>query len=115
LVYLYLLKSKLAMLELDITSAQELLKQAQEIAEEKGLRLLEIAITQERNLLVEQLNRWEDIFDQKPSVGEIIELTQLYDLVERMVHKRLFYDEEDINNYAKKAQRMLVKWEKELN
>ena len=57
-------------------------------------------ISNEYNLLLSQLNRWETIIGQKPAINEIIELTQLDNLIERMIHKRVVRDEEEIRHYA---------------
>ncbi|MHA2296656.1 MAG: tetratricopeptide repeat protein [Candidatus Hodarchaeales archaeon] len=107
-----LLQFKLAMLELDIETARQFLDRAQQIAEEKGLKKLEQMISQERILIITMLNKWEMVIEQKPSIGEIMELTQFDDLIERTVKKRLFRDEEEINQYAKDAKHIFEKWEK---
>ncbi|MHA2296660.1 MAG: tetratricopeptide repeat protein [Candidatus Hodarchaeales archaeon] len=112
LSYAFLLQSKLAMLELDIETAQQFLTKAQLIAEEKGLHKLELTISSERDLLYSQLSKWEKIIEQKPSMREIIQLTQFDDLIERMVRKRLFRDEEEINEYAKDVKQLFDRWEK---
>ncbi|MHA2298953.1 MAG: tetratricopeptide repeat protein [Candidatus Hodarchaeales archaeon] len=96
----YLLQSKLALLELDIDRAQQLLDNAKSTADEKGLLQLAKTITHERNLLLSQVNLWERIIDQEPSMSEIAELTQIDELIERMIRKRVHPDEEEVQQYA---------------
>jgi tetratricopeptide (TPR) repeat protein/predicted amidohydrolase len=87
LVEATLLQSKIALVELDIDQSMQFLKNAQKIAEEKGLHLLVNKIDHERNLLQNQIDKWEHIIQHKPSRQEMVDLTQLDDLVERMIHK----------------------------
>ncbi|MFW9905498.1 MAG: hypothetical protein ACFFFH_14245 [Candidatus Thorarchaeota archaeon] len=54
----------------------------------------------------------EQIFEQKPSVKDVIELTQLGDLIDRMINKRIYRKEEEVLDYATKAKEILSKWEK---
>jgi len=108
----YLLQSKLSLLELDMESAQQLLVQAQLIAEEKELHQLKLTITQENDLLMGQIEKWEKFIEQKPALSEIIEISQFNDLIERLVHKRMFRDEEEIDQYAKEAKVLYDRWEK---
>jgi tetratricopeptide (TPR) repeat protein len=83
----YLLQSKLALIELDMGRASKLLAQALSIAEEKGLNLLTQAVTQERDLLLSQMNKWELIIQEKPSRREMIDVTNIDVLLERMIKK----------------------------
>jgi tetratricopeptide (TPR) repeat protein/predicted amidohydrolase len=82
-----LLQSKLALVELDVEQAKELLTKAQNITEEKGLHLLARKVAQEQDLLQSQMQKWERIVQQKPSRQEMIDVTQLDVLLERMIHK----------------------------
>ncbi len=107
----YLIQSKLSLLELELESAQSNLIHARDIAREKGMKELENSISQEYNMLISQLSKWEKIRLQKPSFGEIIELTQFDDLIERMVKQKLYRDEEEISNYAQEAVSLFEKWE----
>ncbi|MFW9994552.1 MAG: tetratricopeptide repeat protein [Candidatus Odinarchaeota archaeon] len=107
LVETYLLQSKLALLELDVKKAQLLLDQAQLIAEEKNLGRLARVVTLEQDLLSSQLNKWEKIIRLNPSMSELHVLTQLDDLIERMIYKRVHRDEEALYQYAAKAKQLL--------
>ncbi len=83
----YLLQSKLALMELDVGQARELLVQAHTIADEKGLERLARAVASERESLQSQLHRWEAIVEQNPPKRDIVDLTGIDDLLERMVQK----------------------------
>jgi tetratricopeptide (TPR) repeat protein len=83
----YLLQSKLALIELDMGRARTLLTEAHAIAEEKGLHMLARAVAHERDLLQSQVQMWELIIQRKPSRREMIDLTQLDDLLEQMVQR----------------------------
>ncbi len=82
-----LLQSKLALVELDVEQAKELLTKAQNITEEKGLHLLARKVAHEQDLFQSQMQKWEKIVQQKPSRQEMIDVTQLDVLLERMIHK----------------------------
>ncbi|MHA2334392.1 MAG: tetratricopeptide repeat protein [Candidatus Hodarchaeales archaeon] len=113
LVETYLFQSKLALLELNIDRSKKLLSQAYFTAEEKGLRKLSIATTFEQDMLLSQLNRWEKIIDQSPAINEIIELTQVDSLIERMIHRKIHQDEEEIKEYVIRAKKLIKEWKKE--
>jgi tetratricopeptide (TPR) repeat protein/predicted amidohydrolase len=82
-----LLQSKLALVELDVEQARHFLTKAYNIAEEKGLHLLARKVAHERNLLQSQMHKWQRIIQQNPSPKEMIDITQLDLLLERMIHK----------------------------
>lgn len=108
----YILHSKLALLELDVKQARQLLIQAQSLAKEKGLKKLATKISNEQVSLIDQFYKWEKFIDQKPSMSDIIELTQLEDLFEHMIRKRLYRQKEEIFQYAKEAQQLVKDLEK---
>ncbi|MHA2297042.1 MAG: tetratricopeptide repeat protein [Candidatus Hodarchaeales archaeon] len=112
LVEIYLLQAKLALLELDVDKAQKYLSQAHFTANEKGLRKLAITVSYERDLLLSQVNKWKNIIEQEPSINEITELTQLDDLIERMIHKRVYREVEEIMEYLEVAKQQLSAWRK---
>ncbi|MFW9800851.1 MAG: tetratricopeptide repeat protein, partial [Candidatus Thorarchaeota archaeon] len=87
LVESYILQSKLALVEFDVDQARILLAQAHVIAEGKGLEKLVQTVAEERELLQSQLKRWESIVQQQPSAKDMIDLTQLDSLLERMIRK----------------------------
>ncbi|MFX1253586.1 MAG: tetratricopeptide repeat protein [Promethearchaeota archaeon] len=113
LVETYLLQSNLALLELDTNRAQELLSQAQLLAEEKGLGQLATRSSTEYNSLVNQIRTWEKLIQERPSMSERVKLTQLENLVERMLRKRLLVQEEEVIDYARQARQLVDDWTSE--
>ncbi|UCE12292.1 MAG: tetratricopeptide repeat protein [Candidatus Heimdallarchaeota archaeon] len=104
----YLLQSRLSMIELDIENAQELLSKAYSIAEKRGLSKLANTIAHEKDLLP----KWEKIIDQHPDMKDTTELTQVDDLVQRMIHKKVPKSEREIKNYVLEAKELLEAWQK---
>ena len=88
LVDTYMLKSKMALLELDLDSARQLLSEAQQIAEEKGLQKLAMMISGEYDILMDQLGKWTDLIDQNVPMIEKLELTELEGMVSRIIRKK---------------------------
>lgn len=108
----YLIQSKLQLLQLNLQEARSLLTQAHLIAQEKGLDRLVQITTIEQDSLVSQINTWDKIIDQKPSMSDIIKLTQVNDLITRMIHKRQYHNEEELIVYAENARQLVKSWEK---
>lgn len=113
LAEIYLLQSKLAILELDMEKAQELLSKAQKIAEEKDLQQLLTKVSDEQVIVLEQLSRWDIFGDKKPSMSERIKLAQLEDLLNRLLYKKLYGAGEEITDYAERAQELIKEWEQD--
>lgn len=88
LVDTYMLKSKMALLELDLDSARQVLGEAQQIAEEKGLQNQAMMISQEYDTLIDQLGKWTDLIDQNVTMIEKLELTELEGMVTRIIRKK---------------------------
>ena len=109
----YWLQSKIALLEFDLERSQELLTQAEIITNEKGLRKLLNKISSERDILLSQFNKWEKVLEQKPSVREIIELTQIEEMVERMIQKKLDSSDEKVMQYAVESRRLVEMWKRQ--
>ena len=84
----HLLQSKTALLELDVEKAKQLLAQAQQIAEEKGLVRLAMMASGEYDSLLEQVSKWDSFIDSEVSMKERLELTRLENMVTRLIHKR---------------------------
>ncbi len=85
----YMLQSKLALVELDLIGARQLLEKAQQIAEKRGLHRLAMRISTEHDTLLGQLNQWEDIIERNASISERVELAQLEDVLMKMVRKQV--------------------------
>lgn len=83
----YLLQSKLALLEMDMGRANKLLTQAQAISDETGLEKLTQTLDEERRLLDSQMQKWDLLVKEKPSKQELVEITKLDALLERMIQE----------------------------
>ncbi|MGY5860433.1 MAG: tetratricopeptide repeat protein [Candidatus Thorarchaeota archaeon] len=87
IVETYLLQSKLAMVDFDIKRAEEYMTEAAALADEKGLQRLAHIVERESKALQYQLKRWESLLQENPSKQDMVDLTNLNDLLERMVQK----------------------------
>jgi tetratricopeptide (TPR) repeat protein len=85
---IYLIQSKIALLELDITLARQLLSQAQQIAEEKGLQGLLMVISREYDSLLNQSSKLSELADTDVPMAKRLELAELESMVTRMVRKK---------------------------
>lgn len=101
---IFVLQSRLALLELDIPKAQKLLIQASTLAEEKGLQTLALKIVEEQTTLDTQIHKWEDFIKRKASMSEIIEFIRIENYIEMVVRNKLLHKEVDVLDYATKAQ-----------
>ena len=81
----YWLQGQMALIDLDLEKARELLKKAQEIAERKGLQKLAISISSDHDSLLDQLSDWEDLINKKAGLKERLEFAQLGDLVVKLI------------------------------
>ena len=87
LVETYMLQSKLALIDFEVTEAQRLMTEAKKLADEKGLDRLGKIVQNEIDTLQNEVKKWESILDTKPSKTEMVNLTNLDDLLARMVQK----------------------------
>ncbi|MHA2247249.1 MAG: tetratricopeptide repeat protein [Candidatus Hodarchaeales archaeon] len=99
----YVLQSKIALLEMNIEKAQNLLQQALLTAEEKGLRNLAIKIYSEKTLLEAQIEKWRHLVKQKASINERLELTRLEDLITRVASSKIDVTEDEVEKYTVRA------------
>ena len=83
----YLLQSKLALIDFEIDEANRLMTEAKKLADEKGLQRLSRIVQNEIESLQHELKKWESILEVKPSKQEMVNLTNLDDLLARMVQK----------------------------
>ncbi len=83
-----LLKAKLALLQVNMVEARKLLTEAQNIADEHGLKLLAGEISKEHDRLLEELKLWESIKKEQTSVAERLRLASVDGVIERMQGKR---------------------------
>ncbi|MGD9396605.1 MAG: tetratricopeptide repeat protein [Candidatus Thorarchaeota archaeon] len=87
LVETYMLRSKLALIDFEVTEAQRLMMEAKKLADEKGLDRLGQIVQNEIDTLQNEVKKWESILDTKPPKTEMVNLTNLDDLLARMVQK----------------------------
>jgi tetratricopeptide (TPR) repeat protein len=93
LVELYFLQSKLLILELNIESSLNLLEKAQKLANLKGLKRLEVLISNEHDSLLEQLDVWDSLSNRLPSLEERFMSTHIEDILNKMLTKWVNYSE----------------------
>lgn len=93
LIETYILQSKMALLELDIETARQLLNTARKIAEEKELQRLAVMISREYDSLLSQMSRWTNLADRDVSLAERLELAELESMVTRLIRKKAEIDE----------------------
>lgn len=84
----YLLQTKIALINLDIKEARQLLTEAEKLAEKYGLQLLTIKISNEHDELLNNIALWDNLKQSESSLPERIELTRLNEHMEQMVRKR---------------------------
>jgi hypothetical protein len=82
------LKAKLALVKHDLNEARDLMKQAQIIAEEKGLNKLAIRISNEYDKLIDQVEYWEKLKEEGVSIQEKLKITKLEESISRMSNRR---------------------------
>ena len=90
-------KSQLALMNLDLKKARELLSNAQSIAEKKGLRRLAMNISSDHDELLNQLSKWEELISKNASLKDRLEFAQLGELVIKQM-KRKEVDIPEITN-----------------
>lgn len=86
------LDSQVALLELDLDRAKNLLNQAQSIAEENGLQRLAMKISNEYDKMLEQIDKWEIYADQQVPIDDRLELLNLEESVANIARKKLISD-----------------------
>ncbi|OLS32470.1 MAG: hypothetical protein HeimAB125_08680 [Candidatus Heimdallarchaeota archaeon AB_125] len=93
LIQALLLQSKLELIDLDIESSQSLLEKAQTLAEEKGIIKLAKVVSNEYDILLDQLSTWEDMSKYLPSLEERFEFTHIEDYLNRMMRNYIIHDD----------------------
>jgi tetratricopeptide (TPR) repeat protein/predicted amidohydrolase len=106
----YLLQSKLALIELDMGQAKKLLTTALHIAQEKGLDKLFHTLKSEQDQLHAQMKKWELLIKEKPSKQELIDLTNLDELLSTMIQKTVadLMEERGISDTSPQTKYQLV-------
>ena len=88
LVEVMLLQAEFSLVELKAEKAQDILSNALEIAEEKGIVKFAIKISNEHDELLDQLDIWEDFTMKLPSIAEKLELSHIEDRLKQIVRRR---------------------------
>jgi len=83
----YLLQSQLSLIDLDLVKARILLTQAEQIAEDKNLKHLAMKISNEHDVMLEQLSDWEDLINKEASLKDRLELTRFGELMVSLSNK----------------------------
>ena len=84
----YLLQARLALLTLESKKARRLITQAQSIAEQHGLKLLAMKISNEHDELLKQQKIWENLKEKNAPLKDRMKYAHLDDQIERMVQRR---------------------------
>lgn len=85
----YLLQARLSLVTLDMKGARHFLTQAQQIAEKHGLQQLVIKISSEHDILLNELNKWEQLKKENASLSERIELARLNEQSKVLIQRRM--------------------------
>ena len=91
LVQSFLLQSKLELIEFNMIEGQLLLEKAQNIAEEKGIINLAKIISNEYDVLLDQLSKWEGMSTYLPSLEERFEFTHIEELLNKMIRNNVTF------------------------
>jgi len=97
MVEILILKSKLALLSLDLLSARQYLNQGQIIAEKYGLNNLAIKISNENDELVKNLTIWEKMQSENASINERLDKINIDKQINSMLHK-IGFEEPEIHD-----------------
>jgi hypothetical protein len=83
-----LLQAKLALINLNFEDAQQLLTQAQRLAELYGLNYLAQRISTEHDNYLEKLSEWKNLKEKDATMAERLELASVEGVIERLQGKR---------------------------
>ncbi|MHA1481524.1 MAG: hypothetical protein ACTSQZ_08890, partial [Candidatus Thorarchaeota archaeon] len=85
----FILKSKLALLELNLLEARKYLTKAQLITDERGLRRLAMIISREHDTILEEASKWEELIEKGAPLVERAVLVGLQAAVVDIIRKRV--------------------------
>jgi len=94
LANVYRLQSQLALLELDAGKALALLEKAQIIADEIDVELLKQEIMKDQGKIVQQLDMWNKLQEEKPPISERVKLVSLENTMKN-ISKETVLEERD--------------------
>jgi len=83
-----LLQAKMALIQMKFEEAQQLLTQAQRVAEVYGLNYVARKISNEHDNYLEKLSEWKNLKDKDAPMAERLELASVDDVIERLQGKR---------------------------
>jgi len=86
-----LIQSKLELIDFNTNEGRILLEKAQNLAEEKGITNLAKVISNEYDILLSQLSKWEEMSTYLPSLEERFEFTHIEDLLGTMLKNNITY------------------------
>ena len=91
------IQSNISLIELDVNKARRLFKSAQVMAEAKNLHNLARRISNNYDILLGQLDLWEQFTMQLPSIAERMELTHIETVLDEMIKGRgIVFSESEI-------------------
>jgi tetratricopeptide (TPR) repeat protein len=83
-------KSQLALLDLDVEKARELLTQALNIAESKGLNSLALKITDSKEKLIKQSIELEELEEESPTISKRMDILKVENGFKELKNKDIF-------------------------
>ncbi|MHA1729154.1 MAG: tetratricopeptide repeat protein [Promethearchaeota archaeon] len=87
LVETKLLQAKLALIQIKTEKAARFLTEAQKLADEHGLKQLAKRISNEHDILLEQLDIWENVGEETLTMAERLKLASVSGIINRMIGK----------------------------
>ncbi len=85
---MYILQSKISLLELDFNKAQNSLSQALSIAEDRGLHRLALKISNQYDALLDQIKEWRGLDSKDTTIIERLQKVELEQFIAGLIHKR---------------------------
>ncbi|MFX1323479.1 MAG: tetratricopeptide repeat protein [Promethearchaeota archaeon] len=84
-----LLQGKLALIQMNMGDARHLFTKAERVADEHGLQLLARTISTEHDKLLIQLEQWENLLKNNPTVSERVKLVEIDKTLDHLLGKKL--------------------------
>lgn len=81
----YLLRSQIALIKLEIETAEKLLIKAQQIVDEKEINTLAVKISNVYDTLLGHLDKWNEFTSHLPSIAERLELTSIEEMLNHLL------------------------------
>ncbi|NPE09767.1 MAG: hypothetical protein GNW80_15915, partial [Asgard group archaeon] len=88
-IEIYQLKSQLALLELDIKKATNLLIAAHTLADDKGLTLIAQRVISDQEKIEKQANMWNQLREEKAPLSETLKQISLTDSAKKIAKETL--------------------------